>query len=150
MDALLVQVADAVVEVLRAGTFCSSFSVERSYLPRHTPQQLKTTTVTVVPAGWSSELASRSTLRRDCTIQVGLQRKLVDESNAEIDSLVSLAEAIEQHLRQVAQLPSLPQPPGFTARLLTVEALAAPLDTEDLDQRRVFTTVLSLTYRILE
>jgi hypothetical protein len=98
----------------------------------------------VVPAGWSSELASRHTLRRDCTIHVGLQQKLVDESNTEIDALVSLAQAFEEHLRQLIRLPTI------DATLLSVEALAVPLDSEDLDQRRVFTTVLSLTYRILE
>ncbi|MFN8857361.1 MAG: hypothetical protein ACK50P_17485 [Planctomycetaceae bacterium] len=144
MDAMLIRVADAVVQVLQTGSFRWPFSVERCYVPRHTPQQLKSPLVSVVPAGWSSELASRHTLRRDCTIHVGLQQKLVDESNTEIDALVSLAQAFEEHLRQLIRLPTI------DATLLSVEALAVPLDSEDLDQRRVFTTVLSLTYRILE
>ena len=144
MDAMLIRVADAVVQVLQTGSFRWPFSVERSYLPRHSPQQLKTRTVTVVPAGWSSELASRRTVRRDCLIHVGLQQKLTDESNTEIDSLVSLGQELEEHLRGLGRLPTV------DATLVAVEALAAPLDTEDLDQRRVFTTVMSFTFRILE
>lgn len=144
MDATLIKVAEAVVEELRSGSFSQPFTPERAYLPRHTPQQLKNLVITVVPAGWVSDMASRHATRRDCTIQVGLQKKLVAEDNAELDPLVGLAQELEEHFRQLKRLPTV------EAALIGVEALATPLDDEDLEQRRVFTAVLSLTFRVLE
>lgn len=144
MDATLVKVAEAVLTELQAGTFSQPFTPERAYLPRHTPQQLKALTVTVVPAGWESDFASRHATRRDCTIQIGLQKKLVAEDNGELDPLVGLAQEIEEHFRKLKRLPTA------DAVLVGVEALAAPLDDEDLDQRRVFTAVLAFTFRVLE
>jgi hypothetical protein len=144
MDATLIKVAEAVLLELQSGSFSLPFSVDRAYLPRHTPQQLKNLLVTVVPAGWTSDLASRHTIRRDCTIQVGLQQKLLAEGNAELDPLVSLAQELESHFRQLKRLPTV------DAVLVNVEALAAPCDDDDLDQRRVFTAVLAMTFRVLE
>jgi len=144
VNATLVKVAEAVFAELQAGTFSQPFALERAYLPRHTPQQLKALTVTVVPAGWESDLASRHAVRRDCTIQIGLQQKLGTEENDELDRLVGLAQEIEEHFRKLKRLSPV------EAVLVGVEALAAPLDEDDLDQRRVFTAVLSFTFRVLE
>lgn len=144
MDATLVLVADAVLEELQTHTFSQSFTAERVYLPRHTPKELKDLHVTVVPAGWQSDYQSRNTTLRNCTIQVGLQKKLTSEDNAEIDPLVALAQEIEDRFREIKRLKSV------ESILMTVECLAAPADDDDLDQRKIFTSVLALTYRVVE
>ncbi|MBI3866815.1 MAG: hypothetical protein HY290_33465 [Planctomycetia bacterium] len=144
MDATLIRVADAVLAELNDYTFSMPFEAERVYLPRHTPKELKDLRVTVVPAGWDSNYESRHSTRRNCTIQVGLQKKLATEDNAEIDPLVGLAQEIEDRFREIKRLKSV------EAILMTVEGLAVPADDDDLDQRKIFTSVLSLTYRVVE
>jgi hypothetical protein len=144
MDATLIKVADAVLAQLTDNTFSLPFAAERAYLPRHSPQELKELTVTVVPSGWESDFASRNLVRRDCTVQVGLQKKLTNEDNAEIDPLVGLAHEIEAHFHELKRLPAV------DAVLARVEGLAVPVDDDDLDQRRIFTSILALTFRVME
>lgn len=144
MEATLVRVADAVLQELQSGSFSLPFTAERSYQPRHSLAQLKTLLVSVVPAGWTSDFGSRRSLRRDCVVQLGIQQKLSAEGNGELDPLVGLAQELETHFRQLPRLPTV------DAVLVNVDALATPCDDDDLDQRRVFTTVLALTFRVLE
>lgn len=144
MNSILTQVADAVLDELQNNTFSQPFTSERVYLPRYTPKELKDLHVTVVPAGWQSDYQSRQMTRRLCTIQVGLQKKLTSEDNTEIDPLVGLAQEIEDYFRTIKRLKSV------EAILMTVECLAVPADDDDLDQRKIFTSVLALTYRVVE
>lgn len=78
----------------------------------------------------------------ECAIDVGVQQKLPAEGEqAEIDALLDLVEEIADHLR----LTRLPDAPDAAWVGITHEPVVS---SESLEQHRVFTSVLSVTYRV--
>lgn len=140
---LILQVADAVVAELNATTFSQPLSVSRSYLPRVELTDLKILRVTVVPSSVTVAAASRSQTQRDVAIDVAVQKKLGQEQNASLDPLLALAEEIAEHFR-AKRLDSFP---GALCVKTEFKPIYAP---EHIEQLRTFTSVLTLTFRVIE
>jgi len=137
----VVNVADAVVTSLNAGTFSQPFTAQRKYVPAVDLADLATLHVTVVPRAVAITTATRDSSYFDCTVDVGIQQKVDPDQVAELDALVNLAEELVDHLR----LRRLDSYPGAVWMSITHEPVFAP---EHLDQERAFTSVISVTYRV--
>ena len=140
---LITQVAEAVVAELNATTFSQPITAIRSYLPRVELADLKTLKVTVVPSSVTVAAASRSQTQRDVAIDVAVQKKLGQEQNVSLDPLLALAEEIAEYFR-AKRLDSFP---GALCVKTEFKPIYAP---EHIEQLRTFTSVLTLTFRVIE
>ena len=140
---LITQVAEAVVAELNATTFSQPLTATRAYLPRVELADLKTLKVSVVPSSLTVTAASRTQIQRDVAIDVAVQQKLAAEQNAVLDPLLALAEEIAEHFR-AKRLDSLP---GALCVQTEFKPIYAP---EHIEQLRTFTSVITLTFRVIE
>ena len=138
---VVVDVSEAVVGDLNAGSFSQSFTAERHYLPLYDLKALKTLRVTVVPSGNAIEAKARRTAQHDVEIDVAVQQKLADTDNAAVDPLMTLVEEIADHFR----FKRLTAPDAVWVKTENEPVYAQ----EHLDEYRVFTSLLTLTFRIL-
>lgn len=135
-------VADTVAAHINAGTFSQPVVAERVYQPALTLEDLKDLRVSVVPRTVGISAASRDSSIYECVIDVGVQKKLpADGEQAEIDALLDLVEEIADRLR----LKRLPGAPEAAWAGIAHEPVVS---SESLEQHRVFTSVLSVTYRV--
>ncbi|MBK9128183.1 MAG: hypothetical protein IPM13_10325 [Phycisphaerales bacterium] len=139
--ATLITLAEAIIARLQAGTFSLPFEVQRGYRPALELPDLAAVRVTVIPKSLAVSQAARSGNFYDCTIDIGVQRKVSPDIPAELDALMGLVEEIGDHLRGQ----SLPGMPEAAWLWLENEPVFAP---EHLEQQHLFTSVLSLTYRV--
>ncbi|MEZ6233413.1 MAG: hypothetical protein R3B68_04415 [Phycisphaerales bacterium] len=138
----LVAIADAVTASLNAGSFGTLFTAERLYQPAFDLADLADLKVTVVPRSVAIATASRDGCYFDCTVDIGLQKKLASSATeAEIDDLLGLAEEIADHLR-MKRLADLPEAVWLSIEHEPVVA------AEHLEQQRVLTSILTVTYRV--
>jgi hypothetical protein len=138
----LVGVADAVAAHINAGTYSRPVTAARVYQPAFTLEDLKDLRVSVVPRTVGISAASRDSSIFECVIDVGVQQKLPPANEqAEIDALLDLAEEIADRLR-LTRLPGVPE--AAWAGI----AHEPVVSSEALEQHRVFTSVLSVTYRV--
>jgi len=135
-------IADAVAAHINAGTYSRPVIAERLYQPAFTLEDLKDLRVSVVPRTVGISAASRDSSIVECVIDVGVQQKLPSENEeVEIDALLDLAEEIADRLR----LTRLPGAPEAAWAGIAHEPVVS---SESLEQHRVFTSVLSVTYRV--
>lgn len=137
----LIDIADALVASLNAGLFSQPFKAERKYQPSFELPELQALQVCVVPRSVAIATATRESSYFDCAIDVGVQKKVNPDEPAELDGLMTLVEEIADHLRQ-HRLEDAPQ-----AAWLSIENEPA-FAAEHLDQQRVFTSVLTVNYRV--
>jgi hypothetical protein len=140
--ALIVDIADAVVAELNAGTFSQSFTAQRLYRPEFDLREMAALHVTVVPRGVETLTVSRSSVQYDVSVDVAVQQKLSGESNAEIDPLMNLVEEIATFFR----LRRLSAYPNASWLRTENEPVYSPGHLEELRQ---FTSVLNLTFRVV-
>jgi hypothetical protein len=140
---LITQVAEAVIAELNATTFSQPITAIRSYLPRVELADLKALKVTVVPSSVTVAAASQSQTQRDVAIDVAVQKKLGQEQNPSLDPLLALAEEIAEHFR-AKRLDSFP---GALCVKTEFKPIYAP---KHIEQLRTFTSVLTLTFRVVE
>lgn len=135
-------IADAVAAHITAGTYMRPVTAARFYQPAFTLEDLKDLRVSVVPRTVGIAAASRDSSTFECVIDVGVQQKLLAENEqAAIDALLDLVEEIADHLR----LKRLPGAPEAAWAGIAHEPVVS---SESLEQHRVFTSVLSVTYRV--
>ncbi len=140
--AAITDIADAVVTELNAATFSQPVAAERTYLPVFELPEMKDLHVTVVPRDVAIAPSARSHNQHDYAIDVAVQKKLTDADNAEIDPLVSLVDEIADHFR-FKRLPAYSEAMWVKTEYKPVYA------QEHLEQLRQFTSVLTLTFRVL-
>jgi len=137
-------IAGAVTDHVNAGSYSRPVAAERTYQPAFTLEQLGELRVSVVPRTTSVTPTSRGSAIFEHVIDVGVQQKLPSEAEtAAIDELLGLVWEIGDRLR--AQ--RLPGAPGAAWAGIAHEVAGAVLSGESLEQHRVFTSVLSVTYR---
>lgn len=146
--ALTLDIADAVVAELNAappGAFDLSFTAARRVLPVFDLVEMADPHVSVVPRAVEIAGATRSASQHDVRIDVGIQQKLAPDGvdvDQQVQPLCGLVEQIADYLRRRA-LQAMP----FAVWVRTAnDPIYAP---EHLAQFRQFTSVLTLTYRIL-
>lgn len=143
-------VADAVASSLNAASdsFSQPVAAVRHYQPSFDLAELETLRVSVVPKSVEITNATRHHAFLDCTVDIGIQKKLAPGSESqspdeEIDGLLALGEEIADHLRAKR----LADFPGTEAVWLTM-AHEPIVEPDHLDQHRQLTSVLSVTYRV--
>lgn len=138
----LVDIADAVAASINARTFDPPITAERSHLPIFDLGRVgDAIQVSVVPRSLTVANASRATNVFDASIDVGVQRKVDPNDPAQIDALLDLVERIGDHLR-LKRLGTLPEAQWLTSEHDPI------LAAEHLERLSVFTSVLTLTYRL--
>lgn len=141
--ALIIDIADAVVAELNAapaGTFDPAFTAERRVLPAFDLPDLAELRVTVVPKAIETEGATRAATRFDCQIDIGVQKKLGKDLDTEVAALCGLVDTIAGYLRR--------RPLAAAPHVVWVRTQNDPVYApEHLAEQRIFTSVLSITYR---
>ena len=137
----VIKIADAIVASLNAGTFSQAFEAERKYQPAFELPEMQTLHVSVVPRSVAITTATRDSSYFDCAIDVGVQKKVNADDPDELDKLMDLVQEIADHLR-MKRLGETPE-----AAWVSIENEPA-FASEHLDQQRVFTSVLTVTYRV--
>ncbi len=140
---LITAVADAVVTELNDQSFSLPFTAQRHYQPRYELADLKTLHVTVIPKGLTTGNRGRGGTQREVEIDIAVQQKLSNETNTDLDPLLALAEEIAESF----------QPKRLTAypnAIWSKTDFRAIYATEHLQQYRQFTSVMTLTFRVME
>lgn len=148
VNALIVQIADKVVDGLNAGAFSAAFTAARHWRPIWDLPALATLRVSVVPRAKERARATRRDDQRDLVVQIGVQQKLTGRGSQageeidvpEVDALVWLVEEIEDACADMG----FDDPP---ARCVSV-ACEPVADADELAEKRTFTSVLTLTFRM--
>ena len=141
-----IAIADAVVESLNAESFDLDFKAERLYRPFFKLPEMASLKVSVVPRSIESEPASRETDFYDYAIDVAIQMRPGSEDSSdakkiktEMDGLMDLVEAIDDHLRANVLPDSLAK---------WVKSANDPIfSPEHLAEFNQFTSVLTVTYQ---
>jgi len=141
--ALVIDIADAVAAELDGGSFSEEFAPERRVLPDFELADLAGLKVTVVPKGVEVAGASRSLSQHDVQIDVGVQKKLGSDLDTEVASLCGLVEEIAAFLKGHR----LADVPGAAWVRTANEPVYSP---EHLAEKRLFTSVLTVTYRAMK
>ncbi len=142
---LALDIADAVAAELNAapdGTFTPAFTAVRRVLPAFELGELAELKVSVVPKSVQISGASRAASTFEIAVDIGIQRKLGSDLDAEVAELTDLVDAIADYLRRRP----LSAMPGVAWASTANEPVYAP---EHLADRRVFTSVLTVTYRAM-
>lgn len=143
--ALVIDIADAVTAELNtaaAGTFVPAITAVRRVLPEFELVDLAELKVSVVPRSVAITGATRATSQYEIAVDIGVQKKVGKDLDAEVAALSTLMDQIADYLRR-RPLGAAP----FAAWVgITHEPVYAP---EHLAQQRVFTSVLTVTYRVL-
>lgn len=148
---VVVEIADAVVADLNTGSFSQPFQAERHYLPVFELDDIKDLRVTVVPKAVAIQTTGRSSNQHDVEIDIAVQKKLTKTGTAvavtagtdptEIDPLMALVEEIADHFR----FKRFTSPDAVWIKTQNEPVFAQ----EHLDQFRVFTSLLTLTFRVI-
>jgi len=141
--ALVLDVADALVEALNGGAFSLPFQAVRAYVPAYRLQEMTALRVTVIPREVTSEPYSRGQRLYTVRIDVGVQKRVDPEDTAAVDALVDLVHEMEAFLRGR----DLELPGGETAKWRETEWPALWLP-DHLREYRQFTSVLSPAYEV--
>ncbi len=144
MTATLVEIADALVAFIGATSLCQPVTAVRKYQANYEINDLESIVITVISRSTASSSASRTTCQYDHTIDLAVQQKIAGDDE-QLDALVGLVDEIEKTLR----LKTLTTAGGKQAKWVSATSEAA-YDLKHLDEKRVFTSVLSLVYRVIE
>ena len=98
MGSPIIIAAEAIKDMLNAGTFTESFTATREYILYQRLQEISDLTVWVVPAERDTELESRTKDKNTYTISITVMNKC--GTNEQIDALQDLAEEIYLHFRR--------------------------------------------------
>jgi len=139
---VIVNLADAVVAELNASGLLPGVTAQRAYRPAFDLEDMKDLHVTVVPRGVEMTGASRSMVQSDVQIDIGVQKKPTELNQAELDGLMALVEQLADHLRG-RRLAGAPEAAWVKTENNPIFA------AEHLEQLRQFTSVLTVTYRVL-
>ena len=145
---LAIDIADALAAELNAAeteTFSESFTAMRKVLPATDLESLSELAVTVVPKAIEMEAATRAGSQYDVSVDIGIQKKLsgAEDIDPEVIALATLVDEIADYLRQQP----LAAAPYANWVATANEPIYAP---EHLAELRVFTSVLTLTYRAMK
>ena len=134
-------IANAVAAKMNGSSFSQEFEADLVFRPIFDLRNLKTLKVSVVPRAVSFERASRNANSRLVQVDIGIQRKLTDESD--IESLLELVEEITLCFGVGKRLPDYPE-------ALCVEIENEPVYApEHIEQYRQFTSVVTLTFEVI-
>jgi hypothetical protein len=139
---MTIDLADAVTSQVNQSSIVTN--AKRMVLPIHDLSQLRELTVSVVPRGVQIQSITRKLSQYDCQVDIGVQQKLTvpqDEIDPAVKELSGLVQQIADHLQR--------QPLTDMPYAIWIKVENVPIyDPDHLANQRVFTSVLTLTYRI--
>ena len=94
----LIDACNKVVDHVNGESYSQSVTAERKYAPQYKPNDLQELRAPVAPASWDSEQIARSGQDRTLAVQLGLLKHVNQNDDAELESLVTLAEEIAESL----------------------------------------------------
>jgi hypothetical protein len=134
-----VQVAQAVTDALNAHEFSTPFTVQRVALPVFTLEEMQTLHVTVVPREVASSVLDRARDEDEVKVDVAVQKKVASAAVEEVDPLLALVQEIADFLNRTAM-------GDATWKKTENKPVYAP---EHLREKQQFTSVLTVTYRLV-
>jgi len=148
---LVTDIADAVAAEINAApgspaTFSQTFTAVRKVVPAYELEELADLKVTVVPKAVEISGSTRSASQYDITVDIGIQKKLPpgnDASDEQVETLGTLVDQIAEYLRRRP----LAGAPFASWVSIVNDPVYAP---EHLLEKRVFTSVLTVTYRAMK
>ena len=140
--ATITDIADAVVTELNGHTFSQTLAAVRYYRPVFDLGEMSVLHVSVVPKGVTTTRADRSGCQEDFAIDIAVQQKLDSGDNAELDALMALVQEIADFFR-LRRLVEYPDAMWIGTENVPVYA------PDHLEEFRQFTSVLTLTYRVV-
>ncbi len=140
MVSILTDLADAVVAVLNAAELDIEFIAERTLLPLYDLKALRELKISVVPKGRKIVQGSRVVTTQEIQIDIGIQKKISDDS--ELDGLLKLVE-------DIAGLFKAERLEGYPNAICVKKENDPIYDPEHLRQFHQFTSVLTLTFKVL-
>ena len=142
---MVTDIADAVAAELNGavpGTFSEDFTAERRVLPEFDLEDLAGLKVTVVPKSVQIAGSTRSACQYDIAVDIGIQKKLGTDLDAEVAAMGTLVDEITDFLRR--------RPLAAMSSTVWVGTTNDPVYAPaHLAERRVFTSVLTIVYRAL-
>ena len=141
---VLAEIAQAVADELNAQPFSQAFNACRHYRPQFSLEELTTLRLSVVPRSLTLATTTRAKSTWEVAVDVAIQRRLLDPSNiVEIDTLVGLVEEVIALLdgRRPAGCPQ--------AAFIGIENDPA-YALEHMDELSVFTSVVTVRYRVMQ
>ena len=143
---IVVDIAKALVTELNAQTFDPSFTAKRAYRPVFELKDMATLQVTVVPRSREIQSGTRSVSQQDVQVDIAIQKRLGREAETdptETDGLMDLADQIIAYLRS--------RKLAGVSGAVWVRTEHQPIySVEHLERFRGFTSVLTVTYRVLQ
>lgn len=140
-------IADAVAAELNAapaGTFSLAFTAVRRVFPEFELNELKNLTVSVVPKSVVVATQTRAMCYKDVSVDIGIQKKL-DKSpglDEDVSALGIVVDEITDYLRQRTLTSA--------TYAVWVNIINEPIySVEHLAENRVFTSVLTVMYRMM-
>ena len=147
-QALLIEIAAALVGELNGegakpngGVLGQTLTAQRHYRPQFDLADLKILRVSVVPKALAISSLGRSSNQYDPAVDVAVQQKVDPADTEQLDGLMLLVEKIADFFR-LRRLTAMPAAAWVKTENVPVYS------PEHLEQHRVFTSVLTLTYRI--
>ena len=140
---LVTNIADAVAAELGRGEFSTEFTAQRRVLPDFELKDLGELKVSVVPHAVEIAKETRDSQRYEVTIDIGVQQKITDSIDTQVAALGTLVDEIAEFLTNRP----LEDAPYANWSAIENDPVYVP---EHLKQRRVFTSVLSVTYQMLK
>ena len=150
MASAAVEIAEAVVARLKAGTFSLPIAPQRVWRLDQEIKDIKETLVPILPAARTQGRISRSESERDCVLEVGVIKKIASRGDggegtdmAEVDGLLALVEEMGDWLMDgVLELAG-----GERAGVVLIENEPL-LDRSVLEKQSIFFSVLRVAYRL--
>lgn len=147
------EIADAVVDLLEVSSLSIPFVPMRTYLPRFDLADAGKLLVFVQPGStYATTRLARGSWQRDPQVQVVVVRRLAtDPYDAECDDLMAFVEELRM-LLATADLADHETWRGTPRPLLRAQTIDNDpvVSVETLETMRQFTSVLTITYRVID
>jgi hypothetical protein len=141
---VIIDIADAVTTRLNAGGFSLPFTAVRTYRPEFELADMDDLHVTVVPAGIPAmDRASRALKQRDYRIDVAVQKKFATGDGTELDPLMDLVEEIVNAFDSQKLA-------GCDPAICVAVSNAPVFAPEHMEEYRQFTSIITLTFRVIQ
>jgi hypothetical protein len=138
----VLNVADAVVAQLNTASLSQPVVAERLYVPNFDLQDMQDLRVTVVPRELHVRGLDRGRNSYEAEIDLAVQKKFKKGDAAEIDPLVAFVE-------EIADLFRLKRLASFPGAIWSRTDHQVLYSQEHWDQLRQFTSLLTLTFRVM-
>ena len=140
---LAIDIADAIVTELNDNTFSEPLVITRRVLPEFELADLKALTVTIVPSSIQIDNITRSSSSFNVTIDIGIQQKIGKDTDSEVSRLSGVVSEIVAFMnrRKLA---------GFSAAVFVSIANEPVYAPEHLSEKRLFTSIITLTYKVIQ